>query len=191
MSNPFSPRRPQRSRFLQVAEYASVAASAVGVVASALSQQVVYAAAPLSLSLCLNLVNRRRFEQQTQHRLNDTIAALDQRILELPLPNYADLTQRVAQLQEQLSAIEQYQTEQTTQQTEGRSQLAQIYEQLTALQQLSDELTIVRQRQTTATNDQTEVRSQLAQLYQQLIALQQRQNEVATYQAEVQWLSRI
>ncbi|MBC7824486.1 MAG: hypothetical protein H7126_11555, partial [Candidatus Parcubacteria bacterium] len=64
MSNPLSARRTQRSQLLNVVEYTSTAASVVGVVISALSQQAIYAAAPLSLSLCLNLVNRRRFEQQ-------------------------------------------------------------------------------------------------------------------------------
>jgi hypothetical protein len=77
MSNPFSARRTQQPRLLNVVEYTSTAASVVGVVISALSQQAIYAAAPLSLSLCLNLVNRQRFERKTEQRLNGAIAQID------------------------------------------------------------------------------------------------------------------
>ncbi|KGF73573.1 hypothetical protein DO97_19025 [Neosynechococcus sphagnicola sy1] len=47
---------------LELAEYASLLLSVAGTVASALTQQAVLAAAPLSLSLILNLANRRRIQ---------------------------------------------------------------------------------------------------------------------------------
>jgi uncharacterized coiled-coil DUF342 family protein len=176
MSNPFSSQRSRRSQVLQVAEYTSTAASVVGVVISALSQQVVYAAAPISLALCLNLVNRQRFERQTEQRLNGAIAHLDQRILGLSIPNYTDLMQRVAQIQEQLTAIEQRQNERTADQTEVRSQLSQLHEQFTAFQQ----------GQTATTTNLAELQTRFSQLNAQLASLQQRQAHAATSQAELE-----
>ncbi|MGV0023960.1 hypothetical protein [Phormidesmis priestleyi] len=183
MSNPSSPRQGQqplagnskRSQLLRVAEYTSTAASVVGVVVSALSQQVVYAAAPLSLSVCLNLVNRRRFEQQTEQRLNGAIAHLDQQILDLPIANYADLTQRVAQIQEQLTAIEQ-RHERATNQTEVRSQLSQLHEQSTALQQ----------GQAATTTNLAELQTRFSQLNTQLVSIQQRQTHAAMSQTALE-----
>ncbi|MCU0549775.1 MAG: hypothetical protein MUC48_10555 [Leptolyngbya sp. Prado105] len=175
MSNPFSPR-PPRSRFLQVAEYTSVAASAVGVVVSAISQQVVYAAAPLSLSLCLNVLNRRSFEQRTRQQLNSQIALLERRILELPVPDQTDLIERVAHLQEQINAIEQHQTDYTTQQAEVRSQLSQLHEQLTAVQQ----------GQPGITTNLAELQTQFSQLSAQLISFRQHQLDAATSQTELE-----
>lgn len=176
MSNPFSSQRSRRSRVLQVAEYTSTVASVVGVVISALSQQVVYAAAPLSLSLCLNLVNRQRFERQTEQRLNGAIAHLDQRVLGLSTSNSTDLMQRVAQIQEQLTTIEQRQTNEITDKSELRAQLDQLYEQFTAFQQ----------GQTATTINLAELQTRFSQLNAQLASLQQRQDHAATSQTALE-----
>ncbi|MGG6268401.1 hypothetical protein ACQ4M3_19610 [Leptolyngbya sp. AN03gr2] len=198
-----SPSR--RSQFFQVAEYTSAAASVVGVVVSAVSQQVVYAAAPLSLSVCLNLVNRRRFEQQTAQQLTSAIAQLDQRI-QVPLPaNDAAAIEQISQLRQQFTAIEGI-----TDQTELRSRLAQLAEQFTTLQQRQNtnqaeeqsrlsqvrgEIEAIRQRfqaldeietlQRTIARleeraDQTEVRSRLVHLAEQFATLQQQQSNFQT-----------
>lgn len=60
--------------WLKLAEYASVAGSALGSLAAALSGQILYAAAPLTIALSLNLVNRQRFEIQTQEKVDSAIA---------------------------------------------------------------------------------------------------------------------
>ncbi|WP_339377857.1 hypothetical protein [Merismopedia glauca] len=57
----------QSQAIWKIAECAAVGASVVGVFASAISAQVAYVAAPISLSLCLNLLNRYRWEKQSQH----------------------------------------------------------------------------------------------------------------------------
>lgn len=195
-------RSTQRSQFLQVAEYTSAAASVVGVVVSAVSQQVVYAAAPLSLSVCLNLVNRRRFEQQTEQQITNAIAQLDQR---LQATNQTEAIEQITQLRQQFTEIEV-----STNQAEVRSRLAQLAEEFNALQQrqttnqaevrsqfsqVRAELEVIRQRfsaidQIEALSrtisrleqqaDQTEVRSQLPQLSEQFTTLQQHQREVQT-----------
>ncbi|MEP0872984.1 phospholipase D-like domain-containing protein [Trichocoleus desertorum AS-A10] len=63
------------NQWLQRAEYASLLTSAIGTVAAAVSQQVVFAAAPLSMSLALNTLNRERLQKQSQR---DTQAAITQ-----------------------------------------------------------------------------------------------------------------
>ncbi|BAU09776.1 hypothetical protein LEP3755_02510 [Leptolyngbya sp. NIES-3755] len=184
-----SPSRPnRRSQFFQVAEYTSAAASVVGVVISAVSQQVVYAAAPLSLSVCLNLVNRRRFEQQTEQQLTSTIAQLDQRIQALPPANDAAVIEQISQLRQQFTTIEG-----TTDQTELRSQLAQLGEQFRGLQQHQSEFQTQLDRISQGITDRLEEKidrlelsSQLSQLSNELTELQQRQAELQARLSEIQ-----
>ena len=176
MSNPFSARRTQRSQLLQVAEYTSTAASIVGVVVSALSQQVVYAAAPLSLSLCLNLVNRRRFEQQTEQKFNGAIAQIDQRLLNFDQQVLEQSAQTIAgqvtDLSERLTTLGQRQSETAIELSELRSQFSQLQERFTTTQQGQN---------ATATN-LGELQTRLSQFNAQLTAIQQRQAHAATSQ---------
>jgi hypothetical protein len=60
--------------WLELAEYASVAGSALGTLAAVFSGQIIYAAAPLTLALSLNLVNRQRFEEQMRESAKSAIA---------------------------------------------------------------------------------------------------------------------
>ncbi|MDJ0555571.1 MAG: hypothetical protein QNJ68_14230 [Microcoleaceae cyanobacterium MO_207.B10] len=55
-----------QKHWLDLAEYASVVASAMGALAVAAWGQAFYAVAPLTLALSLNIANRYRFEQQMQ-----------------------------------------------------------------------------------------------------------------------------
>lgn len=52
--------------WLEIAEYVSVGGSVIGSAIAALSEQVNYGLAPVSVSLFLNLINRRRLEQLSQ-----------------------------------------------------------------------------------------------------------------------------
>jgi len=65
--------------WLNIAEYASLAGSAAGSIAAVASQQVVYAAAPLTLAMSLSLVNRQRLQQQSQQQ-TDAIADMCQEV---------------------------------------------------------------------------------------------------------------
>ncbi|MEG3940162.1 hypothetical protein QT995_18635 [Microcoleus sp. S36b_A3] len=60
--------------WLELAEYASIAGSAIGTIAAGLSGQILYAAAPLTAAISLNIANRQRFEQQMQQKANSAIA---------------------------------------------------------------------------------------------------------------------
>jgi hypothetical protein len=59
-------RYVEQSRWLLIAEYLTVAGSVIGSAIALFSQQVIYGLAPVSLSLLLNLMNRRQLEQQIQ-----------------------------------------------------------------------------------------------------------------------------
>ncbi|MBW4679086.1 MAG: tetratricopeptide repeat protein [Microcoleus vaginatus WJT46-NPBG5] len=52
-----------KNSWLEIAEYITIAGSIAGSAVAVLSQQLVYAAAPVSASLLLNLLNRRRLEE--------------------------------------------------------------------------------------------------------------------------------
>jgi hypothetical protein len=72
-------RVPQR-HWLELAEYASLAASGVGSLAVALSGQAFYGVAPLTLALSLNVANRYRFEQQVRVYQNSEIAEVQKSV---------------------------------------------------------------------------------------------------------------
>lgn len=59
LTNPLHRHSP-----LEIAEYASVCLSAVGSLAAAFSQQVIWAALPLTFAASLNLINRSRLTQK-------------------------------------------------------------------------------------------------------------------------------
>ncbi|MGE5658616.1 MAG: hypothetical protein ACM37W_18615 [Actinomycetota bacterium] len=76
--------------WLEFAEYVSFCASVVGAIAALSFHNSLYAVLPIVVSLGLNLVNRRRLEQQTKasiasaiHQLNQHKAAADQLIEQL------------------------------------------------------------------------------------------------------------
>jgi tetratricopeptide (TPR) repeat protein len=83
------------SKWLDVTEYALLAGSGVGSVAAVLSQQLAYTAAPVSLLLLVNLVNRRSADQavadrnltavvQVEQRVNQQLEILERRVQGLP-----------------------------------------------------------------------------------------------------------
>ncbi|HBL59237.1 MAG TPA: hypothetical protein DDZ80_12180, partial [Cyanobacteria bacterium UBA8803] len=80
-----------REHWLEIAQYISLAGSTLGTVVAAVTQQVVYAAAPLSLTIGLNLVNQQRLNQLHRKQTNAAIAQLHQHL--------DPLTQRLTQLE--------------------------------------------------------------------------------------------
>ncbi|MCS6815383.1 MAG: hypothetical protein NZ772_17660, partial [Cyanobacteria bacterium] len=66
--------------FWELGENVLLLGTGVGSVASVVSQQAFYAAAPLSFLLLLNLVNRRRFEQATEQNFTSTVSKIDQQV---------------------------------------------------------------------------------------------------------------
>ena len=100
--------------WLELAEYASIAGSAIGTIAAGLSGHIVYAAAPLTAALSLNFVNRQRFEQKMQQKSNSAIAgvelavkSLQQQVQTLP-GEPTELYTAVSDLQQKLSSLESH-----------------------------------------------------------------------------------
>ncbi len=62
----------------EIAEYLSLAGSALGTVAAVATKQAVYAAAPMTLALGLNIVNRRQFQQQIDNNIQSGLAQTNQ-----------------------------------------------------------------------------------------------------------------
>ena len=89
-------------RWLEIAEYVSLFCSVVGSVVAVVSGQIIYACAPLSLSISLNLINRYRLQQQTQQRqqrISKQLQSLRQQI--------KSISTDIAQLQNQYTRLEQ------------------------------------------------------------------------------------
>ncbi len=89
--------------WLEIAEYLSLVGAVVGSVAAVVSQQVIYAAVPLSLSLLLNLFNRYRWEQVSRQSIAGLMNQLDQK-----LASVKTLTEgRVDALREDIAQLNQ------------------------------------------------------------------------------------
>lgn len=69
-----------KNSWLDIAEYVSLAGSVVGAAVAVTSQQVIYAAAPMSAALLLNVANRRRLEQQAEQNRSDVFIQLQQQL---------------------------------------------------------------------------------------------------------------
>ncbi|GAB4200544.1 MAG: hypothetical protein Fur006_52120 [Coleofasciculaceae cyanobacterium] len=120
-------------RLLKVAEYTALAASVAGVVISTASKQVVYAAAPLSLSMFLNLLNRQRFEQQTQQSITTTAAQVEQQLSQLNR-GFSRLQQEVRnELNQQLQALDARVTSSQPTQVNLPTELERVEQRLSEL----------------------------------------------------------
>lgn len=95
--------------WLEIAEYLALSSALIGSIAAVVSQQVMYAAIPLSLSLLLNLFNRQRWEQLTRARLTAAITQLDQKLFSIKAlieRRVEDLRTDIAQLNEEAQKIQ-------------------------------------------------------------------------------------
>ncbi|MBE9033423.1 hypothetical protein IQ266_27205 [filamentous cyanobacterium LEGE 11480] len=85
----------KKSNWLDIAEYSLLAGSGVGAVIAIVSKQLAFTATPVSLLLLVNLLNRRRVDQEiearsqesitlVEHRLSKQVEAIDRRVQGLP-----------------------------------------------------------------------------------------------------------
>ncbi len=120
----------KNEKWLDVTEYALLAGSGLGSIASIATQQIAYIAAPVSFLMMLNMINRQRMDQnvlkqsqeqitQVDIRVNRQLEVIDRRIQGLPSfwdlaslrktlmqKNRANLNRLHSQLDQRLSAIE-------------------------------------------------------------------------------------
>ncbi len=100
------PSFPQR-HWLELAEYASLAASGVGSVAVAVSGQAFYGVAPLTLALSLNVANRYRFEQQARLHQNSEIAQVQKSVNKVEKTAVTVIVKLRKQLSADIAALRQ------------------------------------------------------------------------------------
>jgi tetratricopeptide (TPR) repeat protein len=113
---------PPNTNWLDIVEILSVLGSIGGSIASVVTQQVVFASIPLSLSVTLNLVNRRRLLDETNQSNQTAIAQLVQENNEIKQSNQTAIASFVQQ------------------NGETQTKLATLTEQLAEVQQLTSTL---------------------------------------------------
>lgn len=140
-------RKTNERNWLNIAEYVSIASSLAGSVAAVASQQVVYAAAPLTLAMSLNLANRQRLQQQSQQQIE---AISDVRLEAKSLHNKVQVlppTERVNDVEASIRKLEQ-----TIVDVDTRQQLDALVEafnsrpELKAIGSLNEAISYLRNR---------------------------------------------
>lgn len=110
--------------WLDLAEYGSIGASAIGSIVAGLSGQMLFSATPIVFALTLNVLNRHRVELQTRVQNTATIAEMNQIVDSLqntvyslpPAHRFQDLEGTVTRISETVANIEQF-LEKTSPQT--------------------------------------------------------------------------
>ena len=70
----------KNEKWLDVTEYALLAGSGIGSIASIATQQIAYTAAPVSFLMMLNVINRQRMDQQVLTQGQEQVSQVDQRL---------------------------------------------------------------------------------------------------------------
>ncbi len=70
----------KNEKWLDVTEYALLAGSGIGSIASIATQQIAYTAAPVSFLMMLNVINRQRLDQQVLDQSTQQISQVDARV---------------------------------------------------------------------------------------------------------------
>lgn len=97
---------PKR-HWLELAEYASLAASGVGSLAVAVSGQAFYGVAPLTLALSLNVANRYRFEQQVRVHQNSEMTQVQKSVNKVEKTAVTVIVKLRKQLSADIAALRQ------------------------------------------------------------------------------------
>ena len=130
VGNQLRPSLPQR-HWLELAEYASLAASGVGSLAVAVSGQAFYGVAPLTLALSLNVANRYRFEQQVRVHQNSEMAQVQKSVNKVEKTAVTVIVKLRRQLSADIAALRQQMA--TMPRAEGFEDSLDIQRQLLSL----------------------------------------------------------
>ncbi len=166
--------------WLDLAEYASIGASAIGSIVAGLSGQMLFSATPIVFALTLNVLNRHRVELQTRVQNTATIAEINQIVDSLqnsvqslpPAHRFQDLEGTVTRISETVANIEQF-LEKTSPQT-GPMDLITIQKEFAILRR-----GIMRLRdhtEATLGNVQQSMMNDICGLRQAIASLQASQN---------------
>lgn len=101
----------KQRHWLELAEYVSLASSAIGSVVVALSGQAFYGVAPLTVALSLNVANRYRLEQQTHHsqiqivQVQDSLEKLEKNTVKVIIGLRQQLAHEIESLQHRIEQL--------------------------------------------------------------------------------------
>lgn len=135
----------KQRHWLELAEYFSLATSAIGSLVVALSGQAFYGVAPLTVALSFNVANRYRLEQQTQQtqveiaHVFQSMEQLEKNAVKVVVGLRQQILSEIQTLQQQLESLPSSGTADTASQTE------QIEALQNALASLQDHLTTALQ----------------------------------------------
>jgi chromosome segregation ATPase len=189
---------------LGIIEYVSVAGSVLGSAIAVITQQMIYGLAPVSLSLLLNLINRRRLEQLCQQSSSDSTqlqqlrsaidsvsaanAKLEQDVQNLvPIQQLTSVVSSVEQLSQQHNGLRlslvplQSRLDDLIEQFNKRPELEQIESLtavITALKQCIDNLPQPEQLEHHSAKFQQQVELALVQLSEKTTQLSQNSQRV-------------
>ena len=95
-----------RHRWLESAEWLSLLGLVIGSVAAVVSGQVAYACVPISIAICLNLVNRSQFERRYQLQIQKILRELEFQRQQSKDFNIKSISADIAKLQEQYASLQ-------------------------------------------------------------------------------------
>lgn len=124
-------RKSMERHWLELVEYLSLGASAVGTLAVAVSGQAFYGVAPLTLALSLNVANRYRLEQQVQLSQTIEIVELQRSIDKMEKTTVAIILKLRQQMSNEIDSIRQQMT--TLLRTQSSFDSIDVGEQLVSL----------------------------------------------------------
>lgn len=184
-SEPNPPSEKSGSKAFAVAEYAALSLSVGGTIAAFVSKQAAYAAAPLSVSLFLSLLNRQRLDRRIDQQAHQ-LSAQQAQVLERLGQGLEPLQSQVAELQIEVESQAQIERDRPDIATQFTRQLDQARAATaTQLEQLRQALANSAS-QAQLTQLQGEFSAQQASLEQQLCQGQSVSEQVELVQAEFQ-----
>lgn len=198
-------------RWLDIAEYVSIGSAVVGSAIAFFSQQAIYGLAPVSLSLVLNVINRRRLEQRYQQssavstqvqQLKSAINSLNvantklKKDIQNITPNHelSSVVSRVEELSERQNGLRlslvplQSRVDDLIEQFNKRPELEQIESLvvvITALRQCIDELPQPERLQPHSAELQQQLESGFARLANHSERLEGLENAIAQVQQQL------
>ena len=180
---------------LRVAEQVSVGASVAGTLAAVWSQQMIVAAAPLTLALSLNLINRGRFQEKLEDDITAIVSEIDNRIERVD----KEVSEEMRSLQTSVQDLSL--ASQNVDSQPIKAEISDLQKQFVNLEEALSNITATTTQKTPEipenlpTFDQTYLEQQIVELKTAIIQLEgvitqnDRKDEIAKLQADIANLS--
>jgi predicted nuclease with TOPRIM domain len=163
---------PASVHWLDLTEILSLVGSGVGLVVAIVSQQAIAAALPLTLTVSLNVVNRKRFQQEIQNENRAAIAQVQSLLKSLPEPaDIQTLAQQIRKL-DYTDRVINGQLEALKHQVQIQLKPEQIAALQDAIASLRADFTEIQQRNVQRQELENQLQGQLQQLYDRLDRLE-------------------